>query len=101
MPNYFQPMGPNGIVVSAPFTVVIETLFNYMLVAIEKIQSERIKSMIPKQSAIDHFSQFCQQYFPTTVFTDQVHSLYCIFEADMLLFSVAPGSKEPPTIQNE
>lgn len=69
-PNHFFMCGPNGLVGEGSLLLMIESVGNYIVKAIRKLQKENIKSMVIKKERVRDFTRFCDTYFPRTVFSE-------------------------------
>ncbi|ETS86196.1 hypothetical protein PFICI_00024 [Pestalotiopsis fici W106-1] len=75
-PNFFIMAGPNSAVGSGSFTMILEAQGDYIVKCMRKVQKEDYAYMeIKKQQVID-WSEYCQSYFRTTVYTDDCESWY-------------------------
>lgn len=55
MPNYFAFNGPNAPVGAGSLVPATEAQGDYMLKAVNKLQSQNIKSMVPKDECVEEF----------------------------------------------
>lgn len=91
MPNYFCFLGPNGAAAQGSTVPFLESEVRYVIKAVQKIQREFIKSMVPKYDSLElccsvstdridrpdmitAFRQQVDQYFAPTVFSATVRT---------------------------
>lgn len=72
----FQIAGPNSTINLGSFVIVIERQIDYVLSCIRKIQRQRINSMSVKKQAVQDFQNYCDAYFPRTVFARKVRRAF-------------------------
>ena len=75
-PNFFQSLGPNSGLGNGNLLVVLESIASYMAQCLRKMATQNIRSMEPKQKAVDNFSDYCDAYFKRTVFSAECGSWY-------------------------
>lgn len=75
-PNYFMSIGPNSALGTGNFIVVLERQSIYFASCLAKMQTQNILTMQPKLSAVDRFTNFCDEYFKGTVFSAECSSWY-------------------------
>lgn len=75
-PNLFTMLGPNSAIGSGSLTKMIETVGDYIIRSVRKIQKENIASMVVKQAREDDFIEYCDAYFKGTVFSEECRSWY-------------------------
>jgi len=75
-PNHFVMLGPNSAIGSGSLTMMIESLGDYIIRCVRKIQKENIKSMVVKQEREDDFVEYSDAYFENTVFMEECKSWY-------------------------
>ncbi|KAF2865386.1 hypothetical protein BDV95DRAFT_623896 [Massariosphaeria phaeospora] len=75
-PNLFNMLGPNAAIGSGSLTMMIETVGDYIVKAVRKMQKENIGSMAVKQEREDDFIEYVDAYFEKTVFKDECNSWY-------------------------
>jgi hypothetical protein len=51
---------------------MFEKIVEYAAKCIKKMQREGIKAMVIKKEAVDDFKEYCDNYFPKTVFATKV-----------------------------
>ncbi|KKA24407.1 Cyclohexanone monooxygenase [Rasamsonia emersonii CBS 393.64] len=94
MPNYFCFLGPNGGAAQGSNVPFLESAVRYVIKAIEKIQREFIKSMVPKPHLVTAFRQYIDQYFAPTVFGATCNAWWKHKRApDGRILAVWPGSQ--------
>lgn len=75
-PNLFSMLGPNSAVGTGSLTMMIETMGDYIIKAIRKIQKDNIASMVAKEAREKDFVEYVDAYFEKTVFVDECRSWY-------------------------
>lgn len=75
-PNLFTMLGPNAAIGSGSLTKMIETVGDYIIKCVRKIQKENIASMVVKKAREDDFTAYVDAYFKGTVFADECRSWY-------------------------
>lgn len=75
-PNFFMMLGPNSAIGAGSLTTMIENEGDYIIKCIRKLQKEDYLSMAPKAERVKDFSEFCHEYFKTTVYMDDCNSWY-------------------------
>jgi hypothetical protein len=82
-PNLFITAGPNIALSNGSLILMFEKVVEYAAKAIKKMQREGIKVMVVKKEAVDDFKEYCDNFFPKTVFATKVRS----FETNLILVS--------------
>lgn len=75
-PNLFMMMGPNSAIGSGSLTMMIESVGDYIIKCVRKIQKENIRAMVIKKKMVDDFTDYADAYFANTVFTEECRSWY-------------------------
>ena len=75
-PNMFMMLGPNSGLGTGNLLMILERVADYITEAVVKLQAEGIQSMMPSKKAEDHFTQYCDEYFQRTVFSEECSSWY-------------------------
>jgi len=75
-PNMFIMLGPNAAIGSGSLTLMIESVGDYVIKCVRKLQKENIKSMTVKSARVRDFIRYTDAYFKGTVFTDECNSWY-------------------------
>jgi hypothetical protein len=88
-PNHFMMLGPNSGVGSGSLTKIIESLGDYIVKCIRKLQKENIAAMHIKRRRVDDFNAYAQSYFRRTVYLDNCKSWY---RKGDRIFALWPGS---------
>ena len=88
-PNYFIVGGPNSATGGGSLLLILESVMSYIIKAVQKISREHIKAMEVKQSALDSWSAYLDNYLPRTVHVDRCSSWYKI---DGRIIGLYPGS---------
>ncbi|KAJ9646718.1 hypothetical protein H2204_000410 [Knufia peltigerae] len=91
-PNYFMIGGPNFTFANGVFLISVETAWNYIFQVIEKVQTEGIISLSPKQRAVDDFQAHKDSLMNDMVWTGPCASWYKLGKRDGKVFGPWPGS---------
>ncbi|KAF2190598.1 FAD/NAD(P)-binding domain-containing protein [Zopfia rhizophila CBS 207.26] len=75
-PNMFMMLGPNAAIGSGSLTMMIESVGDYIIKSIRKIQKDNIASMVVKEEREDDFTEYVDAYFEKTVFMEECRSWY-------------------------
>lgn len=75
-PNLFCMLGANSAIGSGSLTFMIETVGDYIIKAIRKIQKDNIASMTVKFARERDFVEYADAYFAGTVFSEECRSWY-------------------------
>ena len=75
-PNHFIMLGPNAAIGSGSLTMMIESVGDYIVKCIRKLQKENLKSMSIKRARVEDFLEYADHYFEKTVFKDECQSWY-------------------------
>ena len=75
-PNLFTMLGPNSAIGSGSLTSMIETVGDYIVKAIRKVQKDNIAFMVVKQEREVDFTEYVDAYFEGTVFAEECRSWY-------------------------
>ncbi|KAF1941982.1 FAD/NAD(P)-binding domain-containing protein [Clathrospora elynae] len=75
-PNLFTMLGPNSTIGSGSLTTMIESVGDYIIKAIRKIQKDNIAAMVVKEAREKDFIEYVDAYFGGTVFTEECRSWY-------------------------
>lgn len=75
-PNHFMMLGPNAAIGSGSLTMMIESVGDYIVKCIRKIQKDDIKSMTVSPKRVNDFIEYCDSYFKQTVVMDDCKSWY-------------------------
>ena len=75
-PNLFMSLGPNSSVGNGNLLMLLERQANYAAAALSKMQTENILTIQPSPKAVKNFTDFCDAYFPRTVFSEECSSWY-------------------------
>lgn len=75
-PNMFTMLGPNSAIGSGSLTCMIETVGDYIIKAIRKLQKDNIAAMAVKPAREADFTEYVDAYFAGTVFADECRSWY-------------------------
>ena len=75
-PNFFMCLGPNSGVGNGSLIIMLERYVTYAAQCLAKIQNENIRTIVPKEDAVEAFTEFCHAYFEKTVFSGDCSSWY-------------------------
>ncbi|KAI9665674.1 MAG: hypothetical protein M1821_003608 [Bathelium mastoideum] len=75
-PNHFLMLGPNAAIGSGSLTMMIESVGDYIVKCVRKLQKENLKSMCIKGERVEDFLEYADRYFEKTVFQDECRSWY-------------------------
>lgn len=75
-PNFFTILGPNSLIGTGSLTIILETELDYILKCVRKLQRENIRSMDAKETRVQEFSNYIDEYFKQTVYLDGCSSWY-------------------------
>ncbi|OAP65618.1 hypothetical protein AYL99_01590 [Fonsecaea erecta] len=92
LPNYFIFNGPQACAANGSFLPVLEATADYILKCVHKIQTQRIRTMNPKQEAIDDLVEHVDTLMPETVWVHSCRSWYKNNTVDGRVTAVWPGS---------
>ncbi|CAG8063401.1 unnamed protein product [Penicillium nalgiovense] len=92
MPNYFIFTGPNAVVGHGSLIEALGWTADYMIKWMEKIASEDISSIEPKQSAVDNFIAYGDRVHETLTWTGGCRSWYKKNRVNGRVTATFPGS---------
>jgi hypothetical protein len=69
MPNYFIMMGPNAVIGHGSLMEALNWTGDYFCRWIRKIATEDIRSVVPKESAVRAFNDYCDEIHKTLVWS--------------------------------
>jgi hypothetical protein len=92
MPNMFRFLGPNGAPGTGGLVHLVETACEYMIMAIQKLQREYIKSIVVKQERMTMLSKHIDNYFSKTIYTQPCKSWMKRGKEDGRVVTIWPGS---------
>lgn len=76
MPNYFMFGGPNAVIAHGSLIEAFNWTGDYIISWLRKMATENIKSVTPKQNAINEFVKYGEEVHKTLVWTDSCQSWY-------------------------
>lgn len=88
-PNMFMLLGPNSGVGAGNLLIILEKVADYIASTLRKMQTQDIRTIQPKNQAVDDFTAFCDSYFRRTVFSEDCSSWY---KTDGRVTALWPGS---------
>ena len=75
-PNFFQSLGPNAGLGNGNLLIVIESIAKYVGQCLQKLATQNVRTLEPKQKCVDNFTRYCELYFKRTVFSAECGSWY-------------------------
>ena len=75
-PNFFQSLGPNAGLGNGNLIILIEAVHLYMAQVLRKLSLENIRTIAPKPTSVQNFTDYCDAYFKRTVFSAECGSWY-------------------------
>lgn len=75
-PNFFQSLGPNTFPGTGNLLIMIEQAHRYMAKILHRFAYGAVRTIEPKRKQVDNFTNFCDQYFKKTVYTEECISWY-------------------------
>ncbi|ETI26440.1 hypothetical protein G647_03217 [Cladophialophora carrionii CBS 160.54] len=75
-PNFFMLLGPNSGVGAGNLLIIIERLVDYCAKMLAKLQTEHIRTVRPRQSQVDGFTRFTDEFHRRTVYSEECSSWY-------------------------
>ncbi|KXJ91617.1 cyclohexanone monooxygenase [Microdochium bolleyi] len=76
MPNYFVMNGPRGNLGNGTVLPCLETQLEYVIAAVKKMQSDRIKVLEVKETVTSHLNEYVDAWCETSVFSAPCRSWY-------------------------
>ncbi|CAG9989107.1 unnamed protein product, partial [Clonostachys byssicola] len=75
-PNFFQSFGPNTFPGTGNLIIMIEHTHRYMAKILHRLAYGNVRTIEPKRKQVDNFTNYCDEYFQKTVYTDNCISWY-------------------------
>ena len=75
-PNFLTFIGPNWPVENGSVTGPLSYVSQYAVQMVKKLQTEYVKSLMPKQDVTDAFNKHCQEWVRHTVWVEECRSWY-------------------------
>ncbi|KAL9108033.1 MAG: hypothetical protein Q9227_007139 [Pyrenula ochraceoflavens] len=75
-PNFLTFIGPNWPVENGSVMGPLQYVSQYMIQILQKLQTEFVCSLAPKQSVTDAFNEHCQEWVRHTVWIEECRSWY-------------------------
>jgi len=75
-PNFFQSLGPNTFPGTGNLLIMIEHTHQYIAKILHRFAYGAVRTIEPKRRQVDNFTNFCDQYFKKTVYTEDCVSWY-------------------------
>jgi hypothetical protein len=92
VPNYFTGIGPYGPLGHGSFLPVVELVYHYFTQVIRKFQRERIKSLKPKLSVVQKFTEHADLFLKRTAWSGPCRSWFKQGRTDGPV-AIFPGSR--------
>jgi hypothetical protein len=90
-PNFFMSLGPNSNLGAGNLLMLVEQMARYIGQCMVKLARENIRTMAPKKQVVAAFTKFCDEYFKTTVFSEECSSWYKSGGIDGKVSALWPG----------
>ncbi|KAM6520293.1 hypothetical protein FSOLCH5_005085 [Fusarium solani] len=91
-PNFLLVGGPNSGLGSGSLIAMFEAQGDYVVKVIRKMQREDYATIEPKAERVTDFSQYIDEYFKGTVYTDECSSWYRAGKTGSRIVALWPGS---------
>lgn len=75
-PNYFVMNGPRGNLANGTVLPCLETEVEYVIQAVKKMQSDRIKTLDVREEVVDQLNEYIDAWQETSVFSAPCRSWY-------------------------
>lgn len=75
-PNFFQSLGPNSGLGNGNLLMIIESMALYVAQCLQKLAMQNVRTLEPKQTCVDNFTNYCEAFFKRTVFSAECGSWY-------------------------
>lgn len=75
-PNYFVMNGPRGNLANGTVLPCFETELDYVVLAVKKMQSDRIKALDVREKVVDQLNEYIDAWHETSVFSAPCRSWY-------------------------
>lgn len=90
-PNMFFVLGPNTGPSTGSLLLIIEKQVDYIVEVLKKTQRDAVLVVEPKKTSVKNFSDYCQSYFPKTIFMEDCRSWYKSEKAGGKVTALWPG----------
>lgn len=91
-PNFFWLGGPYASGHSGTVPNSIENVITYVAKVLRKVRSQGIKTIVPSKAATDDFVEYCDNFYPRTVWTANCSSWYNGGVPGARIHGLFPGS---------
>ncbi|KIX98610.1 uncharacterized protein Z520_05911 [Fonsecaea multimorphosa CBS 102226] len=91
-PNFFFATGPNCPLANGTFVPCLERTMSYIFELVAKVQRQGIKSVSPKQEAVDDFQEYKDSLMKDLTWTSGCRSWYKNGQVDGKVWGPWPGS---------
>lgn len=75
-PNFFQSLGPNSFQGAGSLLIMMEYTHRYFAEVLRKLAYQNIKTIEPKRKQVQNFTNYCEKYFQSTVYSATCVSWY-------------------------
>lgn len=86
-------LGPSAPIGHGSVIPIVEHATKYIIRLLHKCQTQNIRSVSPKQSAVDDFNEHVQTYMQRTVWTTHCRSWFKNGKIDGPVIALHPGSR--------
>lgn len=81
-PNFFQSLGPNSFQGAGSLLIMMEYAHRYMAEILRRLAYGNVKTIQPKRRQVENFTNYCDEYFKSTVYSADCVSWYKTASAD-------------------
>ncbi|KAI5287096.1 hypothetical protein KEM52_001752, partial [Ascosphaera acerosa] len=92
-PNYFTFLGPNAPVGQGSIISIIEQVTRYIINFMIKMQTQNIKSAVPRKEAVDDLLEHTDTYMKRLAFSAPCRSWFKNGSTDGPVIAIYPGSR--------
>lgn len=75
-PNFFQSLGPNSFQGAGSLLIMMEQVHKYIAQILRRMAYGNVKTIEPKRRQVENFTNYCDEYFKRTVYSDDCPSWY-------------------------
>lgn len=75
-PNFFQSLGPNSFQGAGSLLIMMEYVHRYFAKVLRKLAYSNVKTIQPKRKQVENFTNYCEEYFKSTVYSASCVSWY-------------------------
>ncbi|CAM1507504.1 Fc.00g071450.m01.CDS01 [Cosmosporella sp. VM-42] len=92
-PNYFTSLGPHSPVGHGSLIPIIETVADYMVTVLKKVQRQTIKVVDVKRQAVNDFTEHTDEFMKRAAWSDGCSSSFKNGKVDGPVVAIWPGSR--------